>query len=64
MGMNLGKLQEMMRGREARCSAAHGVAKSQTHLGDGTAATTTKIYLRGVASKLRLVMQLANRAVI
>lgn len=62
--MNLGKPQGMMRVREAWCSAVHGVAKSQTHLGDGTAARTTKVYPRGVTSKLRLMMQLANRAAI
>ena len=28
MGMNLGKLQEMVRGREAWHAAVHGVAKS------------------------------------
>ena len=28
--MNLGKLQETVRGREAWCAAVHGVAKSQT----------------------------------
>ena len=28
INMNLGKLQEMMRGREAWCAAVHGVAKS------------------------------------
>ena len=32
--MNLGKLQEMVRDREAWCPAVHGVAKSQTRLGD------------------------------
>ena len=30
MDMNLGKLQEMMRGRKAWHSAVHGIAKSQT----------------------------------
>ena len=34
MDMNLGKFQEMVRGREAWCAAAHGVAKSWTHLND------------------------------
>ena len=34
MNMNLGKLQEIVRNREAWCAAVHGVAKSQTRLGD------------------------------
>ena len=34
MDMNLGKLQEMVRGREAWCFAVHGVTKSWTRLGD------------------------------
>ena len=32
MGMNLGKLWEMVRGREAWSAAVHGVAKNRTHL--------------------------------
>ena len=34
MDMNLGKSQEIVRDREARHAAAHGVTKSQTGLGD------------------------------
>ena len=34
MNMNLGKLRKMVRNREAWCAAVHGVAKSQTRLGD------------------------------
>ena len=34
MDMNLGKLQEMVRDREAWRAAVHGVTKSQTQLGN------------------------------
>ena len=34
VGMNLGKLQEMVRDKEAWCATIHGVAKSWTQLGD------------------------------
>ena len=34
MDMSLSKLQEIVRDRGARCSAVHGVKKSQTRLSD------------------------------
>jgi len=34
MNMNLGKLWEMVRDREAWCPAVHGISKSWTRLGD------------------------------
>ena len=34
MDMNLGKLRQMVRDREAWHAAVHGVTKSQTQLGD------------------------------
>ena len=34
MNMNLGKLWEMTRDREAWCTAVHGVVKSRSQLGD------------------------------
>ena len=40
MNMNLSKLWEMVRGRDAWCAAVHGVAKSQTWLGNWA---TTKL---------------------
>ena len=40
--MNLGKLQEMMRNREAWCAAVHGIVKSWTQMRDWTTATIQK----------------------
>ena len=37
--MNLSKLQEMVKDREARCAAVHGVTKSWTLLSDGPTMT-------------------------
>ena len=39
MDMNLGKLREMVRDREAWHAAVQGFTKSQTRLDDGTATT-------------------------
>ena len=46
MFMNLSKLQETVKDREAWRAVDHGVAKSQTHLSDGT--TTKEGRTRGV----------------
>ena len=40
MVMNLGKLQEMVKDREAWCAAVHGVTNSWTRLSDSTTTTT------------------------
>ena len=44
--MNLGKLREMVRDREAWHAAVHGVAKSRTRLGDWTTTNIMK-FCRG-----------------
>ena len=47
MDMNLGKLWEMVRDREAWCAAVHEVTKNWTQLDDWTTATTTNTVLYG-----------------
>ena len=45
MNMNLGKLQEMVRDREAWHTAVHGIAKNWTRLGDWITTTNVNISL-------------------
>ena len=47
MDMNLGKLQEMVRDREAQCAAVHGVTNSCTQLGDWTT-TTSQVFVLAI----------------
>ena len=46
MDMHLGKLQEMVRDREAWHATAHGVTKSQTQLGNRTTTTAATSFLK------------------
>ena len=41
MDMNLGKLREMVRDREAWCVAVHGAPKSRTQQGNQTTISST-----------------------
>ena len=43
MNMNLGKLQKIIRDREAWCAAINGVAKSWTWLGNWTTTTIKEV---------------------
>ena len=52
MDMNLSKLGETVRDREAWCAAAHGVAKSRTQLSDRTTAAKKELYTRVDAQSL------------
>ena len=49
MNMNLGKLWEIVRDREAWHAAVHGVTKSRTWLGSWTTATTISLVLVYIA---------------
>ena len=57
MEMNLGKLREMVRDRQAWCAAVYGVAKSQTWMGDWTKTMTLKGFPGGPVVKNMSAMQ-------
>ena len=46
MDMNLGKLKEIVRDREAWAATVHGVTKSRTQLSDWTTTTTLLVWGR------------------
>ena len=54
--MNLGKLQEIVKDREAWCAIVHGVAKSQTQRGYWTTAAALKAIYRSNAILIKIPM--------
>ena len=60
MDMNLGKLWEMVRHREAQCAAVHGLTKSWTRLSDWTLPpmTTSLITMRWSFLRLSISSEL------
>ena len=54
--MNLSKLQEKLRDREAWCAAVHGIAKSRTWLSDWTTTIRQKYIWLSWAGSLELVL--------
>ena len=59
MDMNLGKLQEIVKVREAWHVSVHGVVKSQTKFSDSIA--TTLILETGTLKKTQKVKQLGQK---
>ena len=58
--MNLGKVEEMVRDREAWCAAVHGVTKSLTPLGDWK--TTTNYWILKTVLQVDQLVDIHNHA--
>ena len=67
--MNLSKLQEIVKGREAWCAAVHGVTKSQTWLSNWSTKTEEKkttlksLFFSITGSQIHLLIEIQNACI-